>query len=794
MKTKKSLIFSFAVASLSMATCSAFAGADLSEFTISFWGRAKELPTDSTRDVRVSFPFGGENAFDIFWNPQGVYPNRQLWPRFQTVDPATGGKIFAYAHQRDTSDIRAGDWNHYAVTYSCASQMMTIVINGYLRTDREFGTSPKRPKLVPLKPFLDVPEAAKAPIPGDGTMAGLKLVQRALTVEDVRAAEPLIARRLAGDAAFMRPEPPAAKGRGFLWGAVDPTDREAVYLPQFSIPEAALFKPIEVTAARGEVEPGSVLVRSRKALKGLCPSVGTLVSESGATLPPETVDFRGLVVTVNAAVLPRVHAARMLKPNFLLHDVGMVRTDLERMRTYLRLETEKGSEWRDISDDPGIDYIDYQWHKKHNWSNMFVSAAEWPIRDAKAIRPFDLPANFLQQYWLTVRVPTDAKPGVYRADIAFRTADGKTADKVPFALTVLPFALPDPKTAFDLSKTYHTVLYYRLEDPDVTNTLSAGSISPRGRNERQIRADLENIRDHGIEAPTVAFHLPLPCWKPQRGGYAYFPTAEERAVTVKVLKMMKAAGFPMKPIYVTNGCNFGFRHGYEEEKHRALLERMVEESRSLFIEALGHFDVQFYGMDEARGKDIEGQHAYWALQRKLGAKLYTTCWSKDVAAIAGHVDTVVPSSMPFREVADIAHAKGSDILNYASPQSGFHETACEYRRGYGFGIYCCNYDGFSVYCWNETGGVPWNAYHYRSGQAYVFAYQTADGVVDTPSWEGIREAVDDVRYATALRQLGDTESNAWLNALNAYQPGFDCTAVRKEVIRRILAVSRSKCK
>ena len=764
------------------------AWADLSEFTISFWGRARALPTDATRDVRVTFPFGGENSFDILWNPQGVYPNRQLWPKFKSVDPASGKTVFAYAHQRDTSDIRAGDWNHYAVTYSCASQMMTIVVNGYLRVDRAFGTSPKRPKLVPLKPFLDVPDAARGPIPGDGMVAGLRLVERVLTDAEIRAADPLILRRLAGDAALMRSEAPAAKDRDFIWGAVDPTDREGIYLPQFSVPEEALFKSVEVTVARDEVEPASVLVRSRKELKGLCPSVGTLVSESGATLPPETVDFRGLVVSVNPSVLPRMHAARMLKPNFLVHDIGMLRTDFVNMRTHLRLETAKGTEWRDITDDPGLEYINYQWHRKHDWPNKFVSAAEWPIRDAKTVRPFDLPADFLQQYWLTVRVPKGAKPGVYKAGIAFRTADGTAVATVPLALTVLPFELPDPKTAFDLAKPYHAVLYYRLENPDVTNALSAGSISPKGRNERQIRADLANIRDHGIEAPTVAFHLPLPCWNPRRGGFPYFPTAEERAVTVKVLRMMKEAGFPMKPIYVTNGCNFGFRHDYVEEKHRALLERMVEESRSLFTEALGHFDVQFYGIDEARGEDIAKQFAYWELQRKLGAKLYTTCWSKNVAEIAGHVDTVVPSSMPFREVAAVAHEKGSDILNYASPQSGFHESACEYRRGYGFGVYACNYDGFSLYCWNETSGVPWNAYHYRAGQAYLLAYQTADGVVDTPSWEGVREAVDDVRYATRLRQLGDPESNAWLDSLDAYKPGFDCTATRKEIVRRILAV------
>ena len=80
-----------------------------------------------------------------------------------------------------------------------------------------------------------------------------------------------------------------------------------------------------------------------------------LVSDSGETLPPETVDFRGLVASVSPAILPRLHETRMLKPNFLLHDVGMVWTALAKMHTYLRLDTGKGREVRDITDDPGME-------------------------------------------------------------------------------------------------------------------------------------------------------------------------------------------------------------------------------------------------------------------------------------------------------------------------------------------------------------------------------------------------------------------------------------------------------
>ena len=68
-------------------------------------------------------------------------------------------------------------------------------------------------------------------------------------------------------------------------------------------------------------------------------------------------------------------------------------------------------------------------------------------------------------------------------------------------------------------------------------------------------------------------------------------------------------------------------------------------------------------------------------------------------------------------------------------------------------------------------------------------FLTADGVVDTPSWEGQREAVDDVRYATLLRSLGDAAANAWLDSVDPFAPGFSPSKLRAEIVDRILRVS-----
>ena len=58
-----------------------------------------------------------------------------------------------------------------------------------------------------------------------------------------------------------------------------------------------------------------------------------------------------------------------------------------------------------------------------------------------------------KQIWLTVKVPEQAKPGLYKGALTL-TADGKPAGEMALNLNVLPFTLPDPKTYYDLDRDY----------------------------------------------------------------------------------------------------------------------------------------------------------------------------------------------------------------------------------------------------------------------------------------------------------------------------------------------------
>lgn len=103
------------------------------------------------------------------------------------------------------------------------------------------------------------------------------------------------------------------------------------------------------------------------------------------------------------------------------------------------------------------------------------------------VKILDMPANSFRPIWLTVKVPSSAKAGVYRGKL---TVDGMWDNKLefPMELTVLNAALPDPKNwSFFLDLWQHpwavaryhgiepfTHEHYRLMEPIYKELANAG--------------------------------------------------------------------------------------------------------------------------------------------------------------------------------------------------------------------------------------------------------------------------------------------------------------------------------
>jgi hypothetical protein len=102
-----------------------------------------------------------------------------------------------------------------------------------------------------------------------------------------------------------------------------------------------------------------------------------------------------------------------------------------------------------------------------------------------------------------------------------------------------------------------------------------------------------------------------------------------------------------------------------------------------------------------------------------------------------------------------------------------------------------NYDDGGPWAWqSEAFGGVWNDFN-CDRRAVGMTYPTTDGCIDTIAWEGFREAIDDVRYATTLRlaiEEARTSANHKVVAVNAeaYLDKLDVTGDLDEIGKTIV--------
>ncbi len=119
----------------------------------------------------------------------------------------------------------------------------------------------------------------------------------------------------------------------------------------------------------------------------------------------------------------------------------------------------------------------------------------------------DISKNQTGQYWLTLHVPEDAKPGDYKSTITIR-AEGAATHKMALNLRVLPFKLVDD--------TYRAMFWCGLPEKD-------------------LKASLMDMVEHGINA--LCGHMPLKLTKD--GNEPKIDLSESD----KVISLYKSTGF-----------------------------------------------------------------------------------------------------------------------------------------------------------------------------------------------------------------------------------------------------------
>lgn len=538
------------------------------------------------------------------------------------------------------------------------------------------------------------------------------------------------------------------------------------YLPDTPPEGGVKGGEVRFLAAKGEYESASFVLSSDRDVAAATLVWGDLTEKGGARIPASALDVK--VVKCwwqQGTAWGGFHAdmlRRILTPELLLHDETLVRVDEASKDNYVRCRYQDGSQ--------GYYWLTYLPMDCRMNSGYYGFRNSW-VRDAETLQPFSLENGRFKQFWLTLGVPKDAKPGIYRGQ-ATVAADG-VAHGVPLTVRILPFALPKPGVFRDPNREFIVSMYMGDEatvlDPKVAeNCVRHNLLNPflgDGLGEEDIKKLYSVIEKFGLNTQFLFAHLP-----------AVFHTMSDPAVP-------SDADWTR---YVN--CLRQLSNGVAHVKAR-------------FGEQATPFA---YGYDEGDAATVLAERAVWRNAHALGARTIVATkmrkfilFGLDAACIPGQ-----PSESR-KQWVDTFHASNPDMLIawYADPHAG-PENPDLARRQYGWQSWRNNYDMVCQYTLFRRGWAEFNRPYENDLRSLSMAYAGDGELLDTLQWEGFREGIDDIRYATLLKQLaGEARQSKDVNVQYAGRAALtwlaqvpweqsSLKALRLETIGKILSLMR----
>ena len=564
-------------------------------------------------------------------------------------------------------------------------------------------------------------------------------------------------------AAFAAGEVHAAQ---LVHWAVPPMSNE-MRLPDEEPTDGVKGGALRVVACRDEFEPASFVMKSDAEVGKFLPVARDLRTEDGHVLKAADIDLKVIKVWYqngNCWYSYFNDTGLRLCPELLLNDETLIKVDEERVANYVRIDYKGGSVYRWVTPPAEID-------------PSFRKLSE-PVSDAKTLQPAKLEKNRCKQFWVTFRIARNQEPGLYRGAIDLM-ADGRKAGEIPVRLRVLPYVLPDPKTYYDTSADFYTMLYC----VNGVKELMAGNGADEKAAYEKLRRRLQNQVDHNVKYP-LYFGL----WK---GWDGYDRVAKSLAIA-------KEVGMKLDPLFEAWSCEGGAQpydgwgRGYFERR------RQAEICKEAYGKILGHNNLYPAGGEEPGLGRILNSRNGWRSAHEAGQLVL--CNGQDRRNYCGYQDDFrVGGGFADRRESDFMHRIKGKIGNYAGPHTG-PENPDYMRRMHGINLYKKDYDMMYNYGYIEGDWNDLRSYCYR----ITLVYETKDGYIDTIPWEGIREGLDDIRYATLLMTLAEravaegkqkdvkkyyTGRKALQFLANVDEEKCDLNAVRLEMIRHIEEVS-----
>lgn len=359
-------------------------------------------------------------------------------------------------------------------------------------------------------------------------------------------------------------------------------------------------------------------------------------------------------------------------------------------------------------------------------------------------------------YWLTVRVPENAKPGMYKGAVTVTPA-GSTPHKLPLVLRVLPIKLQE-----DPAKIYG--IYYR--DP-LDDWYNARDEVSKAFYLRKSDWEMQDLVAHGTRNVTTSL------WAaPEKAGEPGKFTFNFDLMQMKVDRWRKY-GFRFPLVLGVNSDGIYRKYANAEvglhsanvklppPEYGQELTRMCQAIEAERVKR-GWPEFLYYPVDEPSASPDSIAFMIETLKavQAAGVRTYVTAdpTVEGFAPLKPYIDVwCTQPFLPSREeiLKDEAQRK-VDYWCYPNHVNGEndHTTVNGARMTYGFGFWRSGFTALIPWIYRSDSGNPWN---YLDGTYSDFFNRTEDNGRPIPveMWEAYREGYDDYRYVYTLKQMID---------------------------------------
>ena len=513
---------------------------------------------------------------------------------------------------------------------------------------------------------------------------------------------------------------------------------------------------VRIVAAQDEYEPGAFLIRATRDLGKTPLALTPFRTADGAIFPAGDLDLKIVKVWYqngNAWYSYFGDTGFKLVPELLVNDEDLIRVDTANQANYARLvfaDGKTGEQW--INPPREMDRVFWDFHR----TIPAFQPMRPEFRDAATLQPVNLPKGAFKNFFLTVRVRAATPAGLYKGAVKVGAYG-----EIPVAIRVLDFALPKPKCYFDDTLDFYVSSY--------TYNCFAMIMAQNGGDlelaKRQFKATMENLAAHNQDINWLRWDL--------------------QAETFTCWRLMQEAGLRTD---VAVG-------GVGAASTAAGAQRNAEAVDRL----LGHHNVYIGYGDEPSPRWVAAKRHIFKTNQEAGFK-FILAGKDQVFRKAGYIYDWhnVAKAPEDSSTTALWNQFGSSphVAWYAAMHVGVENP--EYnRRQNGLAAYLAGYSALCNYA-HHYGPYNDDSTGYRP---MVFAYGIYDGVLDTLQWEGFREGVDDIRYATAMvtlaRKAAKSSSidaryagNKALQYLASFKrDADDLNTARGEMVRHILALT-----